>query len=159
MILLTVGTQLPFDRLVTAMDAWAAEHPDEEVRAQIGPSPLRPRHLLWQHFLPPDEMEALTHASRLVVAHAGMGSVLTSLRFCRPLVLLPRKASLGEHRNEHQLATAERLANTPGVRIAWEVEDLPGLLHADLHAPPNEPLPPHAQGRLIARLRHFIATP
>ncbi len=159
MIFLTVGTQLPFDRLVLAMDAWAAAHSNEEVHAQIGPSKLQPRHLSWQHFLPPDEVEALTSASRLVVAHAGMGSVLTSLRFCRPLVLLPRKASLGEHRNEHQLATAQRLADTTGVRIAWEVEDLPGLLRADLQATPAPPLPRYAQGRLIARLRHFIAAP
>jgi len=158
-IFLTVGTQLPFDRLVQAMDAWAGAHAGEAVHAQIGPSELQPQHLKWCHFLPPAEVETLTRTARLVVAHAGMGSVLTSLRFCRPLVLLPRKAALGEHRNEHQHATAQRLANTPGVRVAWEVEDLPALLLAAPQSAPPPPLPRYAQERLIARLRHFIATP
>ena len=34
-LLLTVGAQMPFDRLVLAMDAWAAANPSARVAAQI----------------------------------------------------------------------------------------------------------------------------
>ena len=44
MIFVTVGTQLPFDRLVRAVDAWAAEHPQVDVFGQIGPASFRPKH-------------------------------------------------------------------------------------------------------------------
>jgi len=98
-----------------------------------------------------------------VVAHAGMGTILTSLRFCRPLVLLPRKAALGEHRTDHQAATAHRLQHLAGVRVAWETVQLPALLGSassgEGHSPQEEQLPPYAEARLIARLRQYISQP
>ena len=35
MIFATVGTQLPFDRLIAAVDRWAGTRPGREVFAQI----------------------------------------------------------------------------------------------------------------------------
>jgi len=35
-ILVTVGSMLPFDRLIEAMDKWAADHPGHSLFAQIG---------------------------------------------------------------------------------------------------------------------------
>ncbi len=56
MIFLTVGTQLPFDRLVAAVDAWAARQPGQEVFGQIsdpGPAGYRPKHFAWVADLDP----------------------------------------------------------------------------------------------------------
>lgn len=163
MIFLTVGTQLPFDRLVQALDAWAEAHPDEPVHAQIGPTTLQPKYMRWQAFLKPQQVEAYTRDARLVVAHAGMGTILTSLRFCRPLVLLPRQAALGEHRTDHQAATAHRLKHLPGVRVAWQANELPALLArtpaVGSQSVAEQQLPPFAEPRLIERLRRFIDQP
>src|SRR3954470_10768842 len=41
-IFATVGTQLPFDRLVGAVDRWAATRGDRDVFAQVGARTLRP---------------------------------------------------------------------------------------------------------------------
>ena len=46
----------------------------------------------------------------------------------RPLVIVPRRHALGEHRNDHQLATAQALVGLSGLHVAWEIEDLPKLL-------------------------------
>ena len=46
-----------------------------------------------------------------IVAHAGMGTILTALEIGKPLLVMPRRAALGEHRNDHQLATARRFAD------------------------------------------------
>ena len=54
-IFVSVGTQLAFDRLIIAVDAWAARRLDREVFAQIGPSRLRPRHIQHAEFVSPKE--------------------------------------------------------------------------------------------------------
>ena len=102
-IFVSVGTELPFDRLIQAMDAWAAEHPDEEVLAQIGRGRYEPRHMRWSRRLGWDDYDAEVAASRLLVAHAGTGSVLTAGEWAKPIVVLPRRGQYGEHRNDHQM--------------------------------------------------------
>lgn len=161
MILLTVGTQLPFDRLVSAVDAWAGAHPGVEVFAQIGPTSLVPRHMQHTPFMPPAQADALMRRADLIVAHAGMGSVLTAQALHKPIVIVPRHASLGEHRNEHQLATARWLEHRPGVFVAWEPADVAGLLDqraALADGSTGRPaISPVATGPLVDRLRAFVA--
>lgn len=130
MIFLTVGTQLPFDRLVSAVDTWAQQHPDVEVIGQIGPSSLSPSHMRSSQFLNPKEADGLFRKASLVVAHAGMGSILTALKYRKPILIVPRKAQLGEHRNEHQMATAKWLQTRPGVFVAWDTVELAKSLDA-----------------------------
>ena len=45
MIFVTVGTQLPFDRLIRAVDNWAKAAGRRDVFAQIGPASYRPLHI------------------------------------------------------------------------------------------------------------------
>jgi UDP-N-acetylglucosamine transferase subunit ALG13 len=150
-IFVTVGTQLPFDRLIDAMDAWAAGS-GEPVVAQAGPHADAARwpHLDIRTHLRPSEFETQFAAARIVVGHAGIGTILSAQRFRRPLVILPRRASLGEHRNDHQMATAREVMRLPGVHVAMEVGDLPGLLSDDL--PPAGEAPSEARDRLVAFL-------
>ena len=53
-------------------------------------------------------------AADAIIAHAGMGTILTALEMGKPLLVMPRRAELGEHRNDHQLATAMRFADLGG---------------------------------------------
>ena len=43
----------------------------------------------------------------------------------KPIILVPRRAALGEHRNDHQLATVRQLAERPGILIAHDETELP----------------------------------
>lgn len=159
MIFATVGTQLPFPRLIDALAALAPAL-GEEIVAQTGPATAAERArwgaLTLAPALAPAEFEARFAAARVVVAHAGIGTILSAKRLRRPLAILPRKASLGEHRNEHQLATARQVAGFPGVHVAWEAADLGPLLARPDLEPASPALSPSAEG-LIARLRAFIA--
>lgn len=123
-VFVTVGTQLPFDRLVRCMDEWAGRHKQTDVVAQIGPSAYRPRHLRWQDFLDADQCRCLMGDADLIVAHAGMGSILTALELGRPIVVMPRRGDLREHRNDHQLATARHLQSREGVIVVHHEGDL-----------------------------------
>ncbi len=156
MIFVTVGTQLPFDRLIAAMDAWAAANPSEEVFAQTGPSSLPIGAMRHSEFIRPDEADALFAKASLVVSHAGMGSILTALKYRKPIVIVPRKASLGEHRNEHQMATAKWFEGRPGLTVAWEPADLAPLLDARGSLATGNGIPDFASEEFISRLRDYL---
>ena len=117
-IFVTVGGQLPFDRLVHAVDQWASQHHRTDVFAQIGNSPNPPTHIEWQRLLPPPDFQSKARGAEVIVAHAGMGSILTALEFGKPIIVVPRRAHLGEHRNDHQWATVKHLSKDVGVTVA-----------------------------------------
>ncbi len=110
MIFVTVGAQMPFTRLVKAVDEWAAVNGSTDIFAQIGPTDWRPLHLSWKRFLNPQEYRRLFREASAVVAHAGMGSILTAMELGKPLIVMPRRGDLEETRNDHQVATARRLS-------------------------------------------------
>lgn len=124
MIFVTVGTQLPFDRLVATVDRWAGEHPGCHVFAQIGPTNLRPRHIEWRDFISPAECQQRIRDASVVVGHAGMGTILSALELGTPVLVMPRRATLAEHRNDHQLATARWLAPIGDVSVAVDEAEL-----------------------------------
>lgn len=127
MILLTVGTQLPFDRLVQIMDTIAPELPDT-IFAQIGQGEYIPRNFEYCRMALPEELAEKFGSASRIVSHAGTGSVLTARRYRKPIILFPRRASLGEHRNEHQLATCKQLNGAPGLSVAYDEAELRSLL-------------------------------
>ena len=127
MILATVGTQLPFPRLFKALDAWAASH-TAPILAQIGQDDSHYANLRCHKFLDKERFQAALDAADIVVAHAGIGTILSAVELGKPVVVLPRRADLGEHRNDHQIATARRLEKLAFVHVAWETEDLAPLL-------------------------------
>ena len=159
MIFLTVGTQLPFDRLVRSVDAWA-EASGVPVFGQIsepGASNYRPTHIEWVARMDPAAFESRYEAARCVVSHAGMGTIIGALTRGKPLLIMPRRAALGEQRNDHQLATAERFGDRPGIRVAMETEDVGPMLSELTTAEDEAPsLGPHAEPRLIAAVRAAI---
>lgn len=150
MIFVATGTQLAFPRLIAAMDQMA---PDlgEPVIAQIGPDPETRSHIETHPSLPPAQYEDFFAKARVVVAHAGIGSILMAKRLRKPLIIVPRRHALGEHRNDHQIATAREVEGTTGVRVAWEITDLPDLVKAPNPTPAEPTLSPQAEG-LIKRL-------
>lgn len=128
MIFVTTGAQMPFDRLVRAVDGWAGGT-GREAFAQIGDAGYEPRHLEWTRFLPPAEFRARLDQASAVVAHAGMGTIIRCLELGKPILVMPRRASLGETRNDHQVATAKRFRALGMVRVANDEGEL--LSHLD----------------------------
>jgi UDP-N-acetylglucosamine transferase subunit ALG13 len=155
-IFVTVGTQLAFDRLIQAVDEWAGHHDGEKIFAQTGHARYAPRNMEHRDFVPPGEADALFLDAELIISHAGMGSILTALSYHKPILILPRKAALGEHRNDHQMATAKWLEHRPGVTVAWEAAQIGPLLDLRMKLQSGDGIPEYASGELIARLKNFI---
>jgi UDP-N-acetylglucosamine transferase subunit ALG13 len=157
-IFVTVGTQLAFDRLITAVDEWAGATDTSDVFAQIGPTRLEPRHIEHARFVSPDECGERMRSATAIVAHAGIGTILTALEIGKPLIVMPRRAALGEHRNDHQLATAHRFAEFVGIKVAFNEAELPIRLN-ELDLIASRPrISSSAPEDFVAGLRAFITT-
>lgn len=128
MIFVTVGTQLPFDRLVGAIDRWAELHPEQSVRAQVGDSSLHAKFIEARKWMTSVQFEHSVRRAELVVTHAGMGTILTARRFEVPVLIMPRLAQLREVRSDHQRETARRLEDLGLVSVAWSEAELPGKI-------------------------------
>ena len=156
MIFVTVGTDQPFDRMMKVVDAWVAERARNDVFAQIGEGGWEPKSIPFSHFLSPPEFKQRFAQARVIIAHAGMGTILSALSHGKPILVMPKLASLGEHRNEHQLATARRMMSLGHVTVAFnEVELREKLDKLDSLIPANI-IEPVASGSLIRGLREFI---
>ncbi len=156
MIFVTVGSSAPFDRLVRAVDEWAGSRGRNDVFAQIGSSHYRPKHLQVVHQLDPTEFRDRIRSATLVVAHAGMGSIILALEIGKPIVIMPRRAHLGETRNDHQFATAKEFYRMEGIMVAFDEQEL--LLKLDQgEASATAPeIRAEASPRLISAVRAFL---
>lgn len=156
-IFVTVGTQLPFDRLVAAVDTWAATHP-AEIFAQTGASAHQPQNIAWKDFIGVAEANQRIRTADLVVAHAGMGTILTRLEAGLPIIILPRRANLGEHRNDHQLATARRLSHLAGLTVVDDEEELSEMMIAFQPQQNTAGVASVASPLLIAAIQQFVSS-
>jgi UDP-N-acetylglucosamine transferase subunit ALG13 len=156
MIFVTVGTDQPFDRMMKVVDVWAAERARNDIFAQIGEGGWQPRNIPFSQFLAPPDFKQRFVQARVIIAHAGMGTILSALSHGKPILVMPKLASLGEHRNEHQLATARRMMGLGNVTVAFNEAELREKLDQIDTLIPRDKIQPVATGPLIHSLRDFI---
>lgn len=156
MIFVTVGTDQPFDRMVKIVDSWAADRGRTDLFAQIGEGGWQPRAIPFSHLLAPPDFKKCFDEAEAIVAHAGMGTILSALNHGKPILVMPKLASLGEHRNEHQLATARRMMSLGNVTVAFDEAELREKLDQLDSIIPREKIPPVASGPLVDGIRDFI---
>ncbi|WP_174296492.1 glycosyltransferase [Sphingomonas bacterium] len=159
-VFVTVGSMLPFDRLVQAVDMWAAAHPLVDTFIQIGDGEYLPRHAPWARRLTPADFGQRVAACDLFVAHAGIGSIVQALEASKQILVFARHASLGEHTTDHQLDTVARFRDTPGLAVADDVPALGGAMSALLSRPMrvDQRLGAFGPSGLVARIRDFLVS-
>lgn len=155
-IFVTVGAQMPFDRLVLAVDNWVQSNPDIEAYAQVGPGGYRPRNMEYVEFVGPEEYKRLVDQSTLIISHAGMGSIITALQYGKPLIVVPRKGSLLETRNDHQSTTVDRFRHFDGIFVATDESKIGDLLDSVSDNPLPASISQFASDRLIDTIKVFI---
>ena len=132
MIFLTVGSEIGFDRLVEAVDVWCGTNRQYEVFGQlasISKDSYIPKNFEWQEFVSPRKYQELYNKAELIIGHAGMGSIITALVVAKPILIMPRKCSLRETRNDHQLSTADQFASRKGVFVAIDEQMVGAMLN------------------------------
>ena len=151
MIFVTVGTyEVPFDRLLRAVERLPAR---EQLVVQHGPSAIRPPGATCFDFLPYERVVAHVRDARVVVSHAGVGSVLVALANGKRPVVVPRLRRFGEVVDDHQLAFARRLRREGLVDLVEDPDCLPAALAA---AGANGSAPAGRGGSLAGELRRYL---
>lgn len=156
MIFVTVGSDIPFDRLVKAVNRWARERNRHDIFAQVGKGGWEPDFVPFAAMLEPPEFKERLVASSIVVGHAGMGTILSALQSSKPILVMPRRGHLGETRNDHQMATARELLAMSAVNVAFDEEELTACLDRLGEFVPNERISPFASQELVGALHGFI---
>jgi UDP-N-acetylglucosamine transferase subunit ALG13 len=152
----TVGTVMPFDRLV---DGVAALKRDgllpERVIAQVGDGGHRPDGFECHERLEFDAVQDILQRADIVFTHAGTGSLVTALRAGCRTITMPRTAARKEHYDDHQQEIADAFADRGLARKIDGIEELPAALAAARAAEPR--LATTEPDRLIAHLRQLMA--
>lgn len=160
MIFLTIGTHEPFDRLVRAVDDWCATRQRADVFGQITDrAAYLPTHFKHVGTLTPESYRDACDRADFLIAHAGMGSIITALTLGRRIAVMPRRGHLSETRNDHQLTTAARLGTKPGIHVAMGESELSGVLDqlaGAAGAGPALTIEPFAQETLILALQRLV---
>ncbi len=132
MIFVTVGNHNQgFDRLIKKMDEIAGKT-DEQVIMQIGCMTYKPVNAEYFSFLESfEEILRLNREARVVVSHAGAGSIVTALKEKTPVIVVPRLKKYNEHMNDHQLEIAKAMSENKNVTVIYDVENLEGSLKSD----------------------------
>lgn len=128
-IFVTTGTQFPFDRLLQTIENWAENNQDFKVVAQTCSSKLNFKHVEAHEFLPPEAYKNIIKQSNVIIGHAGMGTIITAHETGLPVIIMARRFSLNEHRNDHQMATISKFRDTEGVYVADDEAALIELLN------------------------------
>lgn len=150
---------MPFDRLVSIVNDWVTKK-EIKVVAQIGKSEISFKNIDVIDYVSEDQLYRYIKEADIVVAHAGMGTILSAMTIGKPLIIMPRSAAKGEHRNNHQYGTASKIINIDGVHVAWDEEELMAML--DLYEKDsgkydsNDDFPEFATQELLKNIRKII---
>lgn len=156
MIFATVGTQLPFDRLIGEVDKWSLKQGVNGVFAQVGNDGKAPEHIDFSANLTPSQFAKHIAKCKVIVSHAGMGTILTALQHQKPIVIMPRLAKFGEHRNDHQLATVANLSGRAGIHVAHDEAELLDRLGQLTSLKSDVTASVAAEPALLSAIRDFI---
>jgi UDP-N-acetylglucosamine transferase subunit ALG13 len=151
MIFVTIGLTRPFDRLIGALDGL----PDEELIVQCGDGSARPANGTAVSYLPFDEVVEHVRRARIVISHAGVGSVMVALAQGKRPIVVPRLARYDEAADDHQVPFARRLAREGVISL---VEDTSTLVDVLLLQPPGESAPEQTEPELAVDLRAFLTS-
>lgn len=152
----TVGTVLPFDRLVDmVVELKARGELPEEVVIQTGAGGRAPEGLETHESLPFDQMQAILRQADIVICHAGTGSLITALQQGCRVIAVPRRSALQEHYDDHQEQIARVLAERGLVAVANTTEELSAALK---RLREREPITATSDpSALIAHLGHILS--
>jgi len=156
MIFVTVGHQMPFDRLIKLVDTWAERRGRRDLFAQVGEGRYRPRNFPCAPFLSDAQFSNMISQCTAVIAHAGTGSIISALSAGKPMLVLPRRSHLEETRNDHQVATAAHFASSHQVLMGKDDDDFVDKLDAVHSFRPRSLVGSSASQKLLFVIKQFI---
>lgn len=145
MIFVSVGTQLPFPRLINlTLKGLNLSNSKYNLLCQtadevFSPDSPVPDNCTFQPFIAANEFVANIIKADLVISHAGMGNILSCLEYGKTGIFLARSFELGEHRNDHQFDTAKSFQDKfPNIHLFTDGTSFTDYLVSRLKQPMDE---------------------
>lgn len=129
-IFATVGsTEYPFDRLLIALDKIKENgNVQDEIIAQTGTSTYKPVNYEYFHWCTTEEIYHHFEESRIVITHAGTGSIINALYAGARVITVPRLLKYKEHNDDHQLEIASEFHRRELVKMVKDLDQLEQII-------------------------------
>lgn len=126
LILVLLGThELQFTRLLKMVeDCIDRGIIKEKVIAQVGNTKYESDKMEIIKYLGYSEMESLIADADFILTHGGTGSIVTSLRYQKKVVAIPRLKKYNEHNDDHQGEILNVLQEEGHIVVYEEHDDL-----------------------------------
>ena len=122
MIFVTLGTQdKQFKRL---LDLIENSHIDDEIIVQAGFTNYSSKKMKIYSYLEKPIFEKYIYEADLIISHAGVGTIVSSLKRGQKVLAVPRLSKYGEHHNDHQLQIADAYYQKGYIEVLKEGEDI-----------------------------------
>lgn len=126
MIYVTLGTQkFQFDRILMKLDQLVEEKIiKDDVIVQCIYHKYKPKNFEIFKLKPIEEVEEILKKSKLVITHAGTGSLVQCIKFNKHTVVVPRLVAFGEHVDNHQTEIAAVFEVKGNATVVTDIDDL-----------------------------------
>jgi len=158
MIFVTIGTQVPFDRMIEAVDTVAPLLKGEEIIVQSLATQYKAKNFQTLEYIAPADFKNYIERANLIISHAGTGTILSVSQLQKPMIVFPRYGKLKETRNDHQVATCRMLEKVTKLQVAYDVEQLREkiVLYMKGTLPVMDKMSAYASDSLLGSIRYFI---
>lgn len=156
LILVVLGThELPFTRLLEEVERLKRKGIiTDEVVVQAGHTKFESDLLTIKPFVNYEVMDQLMEEARLIITHAGTGSVISALKKGKKVIAAARLKKYGEHNDDHQLQLLSIFLEQQHILSWGEGEDLGEVIQ---QAASFEPVPfQSGKERMFTILSNFI---
>ncbi len=130
MILILLGTQdKPFERLLKAVSKEIKKgNIKDKVIAQIGYTNYEDKNIKTFDFATKEEIENLIDKAKIIITHAGVGTITECISRGKKVIVVPRLKKYGEHTNDHQLQITKEFAMKNYVFPLYNMNKLSNVL-------------------------------
>jgi UDP-N-acetylglucosamine transferase subunit ALG13 len=131
MILVMLGTQdKPFDRILKAVAREKKKgNIKDKVIAQIGCTNFKDDNIKTFDFSSKEEIESLIEKARIIITHAGVGTITECISKDKKVIVIPRLKKYGEHTNDHQMQITKEFALKGYVLPLYDTRNLSKVLN------------------------------
>lgn len=139
MIFVVLGTQkFQFNRLLKKLDELSDAGKIEKIFAQIGQSDYRPQNYEYEVFLNKNRFERKMKECSMLITHGGVGTIISGIRYSKPILVVPRLQIYGEHIDDHQIQIAKAFSQKNYVSMCIDMEKLYESIQMAQHHTYNE---------------------
>lgn len=155
MILVIIGLMYTFERLVKEMDKIAANI-DEEIIMQIGNTLYEPKNAKYYRFISEKEINRLYDDTRIIICHAGVGTILNSISRNKLVIVVPRRKKYGEHVDDHQIEITRELEKDGIIKAVYNIDELENILKNMLKDTNKTTKASKTENLLMIKLKEYI---